>query len=546
LTRRRDYAEIAKGNPGVHQIVQSPVWTTWWWGMASVRYVNAFVQNTPVMFGTGHPTQFGVLLSEYQVNEYWDLRTSQLGLQRMRAYVVSLKQRLTIYNPTADDFAAASRNDYSGYPLLVVQKVRPDTDAQNLQYYLEDYAPKTLNAAVNTSQNQGTNSSQSSSVQHTVGSATSVTNTYETSVSAGFFGLDPTGSVTAGFSRSATTGAEKSQSKGRGEEHGVQSGTTSSMSIKDWGVYAFLDMDKQRPSWVWGQEYPWDVINFRSALGDGSENGEKVINLPQYVQALLCDGTNLFPPSHISQFGLNFVAHAKWLFYVAGDAGADDECVDFSHNLTYWTGMHSASGTAPNKVVTATIIPVAVDYPVEKLSLNLPELSLDPIRGAGPGNGAVVGFVKSEFIAPPSASGRFRLKSGANNLYITDGTGFACPSDEETVLTASGIAASFTLRFKVVDPDLQLSLHLKHWKTTSADCVLTLSVNGQKITRYVDAMNAGGGSDNITSVTLRNLDYTNPEFYDYLVMGVNTITIGIAPAVAGDPLGYALRALAVQ
>jgi hypothetical protein len=102
------------------------------------------------------------------------------------------------------------------------------------------------------------------------------------------------------------------------------------------------------------------------------------------------------------------------------------------------------------------------------------------------------------------------------------------------------------LQFKVIDPDLELSLHLKHWNTTTSACMLTLSVNKQEITRYVDAMNATSGTDNITRITLRNFDYTSPEFYDYLVMGLNTITLKIAPAEPCQTCGYALRALAVQ
>lgn len=516
--------------------------------MVKARYSNAFVQSTPIMLGNP-AAQFGVLLSEYDVREYYDLRTSMQGAAPMRAYIVTLKQRLTLFNSTAAGFGGQyPPTAYSGYPALAVQMVSPTTSAQSLQFYLEDYSPKTLNAAVNTSQNQGTNSSQSSSVQHTAGSSTSETNSYEVSGSIGFFGMDPTGSVGGGFSHSKTTTTESSATDALGQERGFQSGSASSMSVKDWACYAFLDNLKQQPSWVWGQEYPWNVIDFRNSTDD-TTTGSTTIDLPTYVQELLCDGSYLFPPSHIAQFGLNFVAHAKWTFYVQGPAGAEDETVNFAHSLTYWEGSHSSTGTSPALSLTASLAPIAINVPVETLTLDLPVLSLDPISSAGTGNGAVIGFVQSEFITPAGPTA-FRLKSGANNLYVSQGTGFDTLTNDDSILTASNISAQspaqLTIQFKVIDPALELSLYFKHWITTSTGCVMTLVVNGQSITRHIDAMNAGSGTDNITTVTLRSQDYTDPEYYDYLVMGLNTILVTITPTDGNQPAGYVLRALAIQ
>jgi len=510
--------------------------------MAKARYSNAFVQNTQITLGK-QANPFGTLLSEYQVSEYYDLRTNSAGAAAMRAYIVSLKQRLTLYNSTASGFAGPiPPNGYSGYPILAVQNVVPATSVQGLLFYLEDYSPKTLNAAVNTSQNKGVNSSDSNSVQHTTGSSTSVTNAYEVSDSVGFFGLDPTGSVSAGFSSSTTNTQEQSDSTGSSRARGAEASSGSSMSVKDWASYAFLDVAKQQPSWVWGQEYPWNIIDFRASK-DGT-----TIDLPEYVQGLLWDGAFLYPPSQISQFGLNFVAHAKWVFYLDGAAGTSDETVNFTHNLTYWTGSHVASGSP--MALSASVTCVAQNNPVETLTLNLPVLSLDPITYAGAGNGAVLGFVLSEFIMPPTAGATFRVKSAANNLYVSQGAGFDTLTSDDSVLTASNITvanpASLTVQFKIVDPILELSLHLKHWKTTSSGCLITLTVNGQTITRHIDAMNAGSGADNITTITLRNRDYTSPEYYDYLVMGVNTLTLTITPSDGNTAAGYALRALAIQ
>jgi hypothetical protein len=503
--------------------------------MPQVRYCNSFVKSTKVCNAS---EQFGVLLTEYQVNEYWDLRSET----PVRAYVVSMKQRVTINSKFSIEKTPIS--SYAGYPALVVQKVVPTTAVPGMEFYIEDYSPKTLNASVNTNQNQANDISKGTSAQHTVGSSTSVTNSYEVSASAGFWGLDPTGDVTAGFSSSTTNTNETSDSTGQSQQKGFQASTGSSMSIKDWASYAYLDCDKQQPAWVWGQEFPWNVIDFHSVR---SGSGEKYIDLPASVRNALFDRTFLYPPSHIALFGLNFVAHAKWVFYPSGNPSSDDELVRFKHRLSLWTGSHFLEGTELRVSLDNVLKDHPDKPPVDEVELNLPVLALDPITETGP-NGAVTGFVQSEFIMPPGEGANFRLKSGVNNLYIK-GTGFDKLSNDDTVLTASNIStkpASLTLQFKVIDPDLELSLHLKHWNTTTSACMLTLSVNGQKITRYVDAMNATSGTDNITRITLRNFDYTSPEFYDYLVMGLNTVTLEIAPAETCQTCGYALRALAVQ
>jgi len=442
--------------------------------------------------------------------------------------------------------AIIGTGDYPDYPILAVQGVQPASQAAGLDFYLEDYSPKTLNAAVSTSQNQGTNSTKANSVQHTTGSSSSNTNTYDVSVSAGFFGLDPTASVTAGYSTSSANTFEQSVGRGSSNERGMEAGSASLMSIKDWASYAFVDPVKQQLSWVWGQEYPWNVIAFNQVAPE--TDGQ--INLPPYVQALLFDGSILYPPSEISQFGFNFVAHARWVFYVTGEARPVDEKVSFTHTLSYWEGAHGVNTSVDPPVVAAILQNIATNVTIEALTLNLPVLSLRPVSEAGPGNGALVGFVVTEFITPPGR-GPFRLKSSANNLYVTNGTGFDPLTDADAVLTASSISsktpASFTVQFKIADPDIELSLHLRHWKIGAGSCSVAFAVNGRPpIVRHVDAMNAASGADNLTTITLRLRDYTNPDFYDYLVMGLNMIVVTVSPGDGAASCGYALRALAIQ
>jgi hypothetical protein len=514
----------------------------------NARYANAFVQSDAI--SQDEISQIGVLLSEYEVTQYWDLRTASSTPDGsfITAYIVNLRQRLTISNGTTVTFGAPI-TAYTSYPILAQQSVTPTWNADAaLVCYVEDYSPKTLNAAVSTSSNQGTNSSVASSTQHSSGSSTAVTNSYEVSATAGFFGVDPTGSVTAGFSSSTTQSQESSDSRGSTHELGAVSGNASAMSVKDWCSYAVLDPTKQNLSWIWGQEYPWNVIDFNSVSGDTQQ-----VDLPIFVQERLLDAGQapadnpfLYPPSQISQFGMNFVAHGRWVFLVPTPGPADEE-VTFNHVVNYWEGSHSVAGTAL-KAQFAQVGPAA-GFQLPAVVLNLPLLSLKPISALGSGNGAVVGFVASEFIAPPGPD-PFRIKSSANNLYVTKGTNFAASSGDDSVLSATvttAAPAGFTIQFKIDDPEIELALHLKHWKTDDGDCKVTFTLNGaSEVVRYVDALKAGSGADNLTTVILRLRDYTSQDFYDYLRMGLNQIDVAISPAEGSASCGYAIRALAIQ
>jgi len=517
----------------------------------TARYINALVQQSPVTIGATVPEQIGVLASLYEVKEYRDLRQSYGaagpvgGLKAMRGYIVSLHQKLSLSSTLANSFNALNQvTSYSGYPVLAVQMVTPSTTAAGLQFIIEDYHPRTLNASVSTSGNQSTSADQANSVQYSSGSSLAVTNSYEVSDSVGFFGEAATGGVSASMGHSTTSTTEQSKSQGHTSSQSALNGTGASMTVKDWASYAFLDSAKQTLSWVWGQEYPWNVIDYRNLQATAPQ-----IDMPPFVGKRLWDGTFLYPPSELSQFGVDFVATARWIFTLEGDAATTDEIVAFDHAITYWQGTHDSKG--------ASLVIAAANKAVDTVSLNLPLLALDPILATGSRNGAIVGFVKGEFICAPASNGApFRAKSGANTLYVT-GSGFDAPATNDTVLSASAVTAAApaqtTLYFKVTDELVELALHLKHWKLTDAGCVVTILVNEpdpahpvSPIVRHVDARESGSGTDNLTSVTLRSKDYTSNDFYDYLVVGLNTVTITVTPAEGQTTAGYALRAVAIS
>ena len=62
--------------------------------------------------------------------------------------------------------------------------------------------------------------------------------------------------------------------------------------------------------------------------------------------------------------------------------------------------------------------------------------------------------------------------------------------------------------------------------------MLTLTINGDTdnaITKYVDAAEAEGGENNITTIALRNQNYASVNYHDYLQLGLNAIQIDIQP-----------------
>ncbi len=75
---------------------------------------------------------------------------------------------------------------------------------------------------------------------------------------------------------------------------------------------------------------------------------------------------------------------------------------------------------------------------------------------------------------------------------------------------------------------------------------MTIVINGDAtITRFVDAAETGSGGDNVLVVVLRNKDFTSVDYCDHLQMGLNTVSISIAPLDGQEKAMYQLLALAV-
>ncbi len=107
-----------------------------------------------------------------------------------------------------------------------------------------------------TNVNNTASSSKDSSQQHTSGSTTSQSNSFGGSVSVGVTGEIPTAGASGNFEHSSSYTKENSDTNSKSNDKEKQLSEAASMSIKDWGSYAFLDTNQLKPQWVFAQEFP--------------------------------------------------------------------------------------------------------------------------------------------------------------------------------------------------------------------------------------------------------------------------------------------------
>ncbi|MGY2490459.1 hypothetical protein [Cupriavidus sp. CP313] len=477
----------------------------------------------------------GIARMRYEVRYIQDMR----NLASVRTYRIECTQRVIIPNSGGYSTTPGAVTSFDSYPALLMSSttLTVSTDAQAR---LVNYAPKTMNTAIMTSVSNSTGSSNSYSAQRTSGSSVSQTNTYGGSVSMGVSGEDPTGSVSADYSHSSTT--ETSSSLSHGTDVGTNAGRDlgDQITVKDWGAYANLDSGGVTPTWVWGQEYPWDVIQYRNC------DSNNVVALPDFVVDRLYEDPGstsslVFPPSQLSLFGIDFTMKAHWMIDLP--AALTDQVVNFAHTLGYMEGSHGnyipQTGAA---VQQATLEQRAIEPFGPASSFDLTLLGLDPIVDGSAKNGAVIGFIAQKFIVAPSGGAAFKIISEANNLQVT-GSGF---DDVMSTSFSENGQATLTFNFKVVDTIHEYALYFKHWNTSAVGCAMSITVNdNDPLVRHVDTQEGEGGDNNMLAITLRNRDYSSIDYHDYLQLGMNTIVVTITPDTANAGAGYYLRALAI-
>lgn len=481
----------------------------------------------------GGSTRYGTAIVKYEVHKYTDVRN--LGVKA--GYLVSCTQRLRVANRTPPELVLTPQaTGYSYYPALILNQIVLRTAGANAATAtLIGYSPKTLNASVQSTRNVSSSSDSSFQQEHTSGSSSSQTNSFGVAGGIGFFGDLPTGDFSLNSESSVTKESSVSDSTGRSTGQASELSDSSSMSVKDWASFAAVDVANQAPSWTWSQEYPWNVMLFRAK--DAQQN----IVLPPFVLDRLyqkpANGpATVFPPSELSLFGVDLVAKCAWLV-IPDPAVPDSDHVTVEHTITLAEGSHGIDGS---------VFRVTLNYhdDIGKLSspaLELGRLALDPISEEEDQLDAAVNFAEDPFQIAPVNGKDFLATSRSNKLRLS-GQGFG--PDMSTDFSHGPVALH--IDFKVADDQEDVTLFIKHWKTSPTGSMLTIVVNGDNartIIKHVDSPEGDGVDKNITSITLRNRDYLSSDYCDLLAMGLNTVDITVTPD--GSGAAYRLRAVAI-
>ncbi|MDX2050101.1 MAG: hypothetical protein SFT93_02870 [Rickettsiaceae bacterium] len=483
-------------------------------------------------------TVIGTTIVQYETREYNDVR----NLDNKKSYLVNCTQRIVIPNMNVYDPNPSLRTSFTNYPVLLTNNIAISGDI--LHSTLISYTPKTLNTSINTdssaSNSSGSSTGTSFSKGYTSGSSTSQTNSYGVSISAGFIGFAPTANVSADYSSSSddtkTNTNSSSSSNNRDVSSDSQFTDGSSMSIKDWGSYAIIDQNNQSPTWVWGQEYPWNVMLFNYYYDQTSQQFFIPDNIMQRLFETNKENVTIVsPPSQLSLFGVDFVSKASWIVTFNKEAVVEPQ-IQLKHELEYITATHQTNN---NKNQVSINNNGSFGFTSETMDLRL--LALEPL-----GNGSVTGFLPDKFAIKPQKGSNFSISSGSNNLLIRGG-GFT----EIMSTDFSDGTVAIDIFFKVIDSNLDYTLYLKCWKTTEMGSLMNIVFNKNSdtsIVKHIDSQEAQGGEENLIAITLRNKDYASLDYHDYLNMGLNQISITITPSDTlspTNPCGFAIRALAI-
>ena len=201
---------------------------------------------------------------------------------------MSCVQRVRVYNLKSRFDAKYIPQSYDFYPALLLVAIKPVV-APGTKLRLVDYSPRTLNSSVSMESSESKNDDRSVTRQHTSGSSLTTTNSFGVNASlspgAGPEGPSLSGSIGGSFEHSTAVASSTEEMMAAMASHGLQSTGGASMVLKDWASFATVhEHAGEAPwvEWVWGQEFPWDVFQYRN-------NAQDHVVLPQFVQDRLCD-----------------------------------------------------------------------------------------------------------------------------------------------------------------------------------------------------------------------------------------------------------------
>ena len=530
---------------------------------------------------TAGGTLIGSVTFEYMVTSYDDLMVrdaASIDKAKTRQYLVSCTQRINIFNATGlvvspIPLESTDTPCYKNYPVMISTFLTPTVAEGHVQ--LVEYSPHTVNTVVQSSGTSGISASdsQSSSVNKTVGSTTSQTNSYGAQVN-----ISETPGVSLNYEHASTTthDRQKTTSNDSSASSSSDSSSSASMSVKDWGSYALVNQKTCSPTWLFGQEYPWSAIDCR--MTDSTtfpENPNQVrIVIPETMAGRLWDNVSLYPPSELAMFGINFLMKAQWLASVPYGKSSR---ITVASSIHYYTASHSlvqvpAQGTSPNQIPAHAESAVYIDKGATLLEstdnlatkLDMALMALHPLGfQAQP---SVIGFIPAKYTLAPAVGTQsaqpvaFQAFAASNTLLAGDTTSYPKPAVGagfnalDTVLnanfTAQCQALEITAYFKVADVVGEYVLRMKHWYVGTVGAMLTFTFNNDnstKIIKFVDDLEGEGGENNLLVLALRSQDFGSTDYHDYLQLGLNSVAIKIEPiggAYAG--CGYQLRAMSIE
>lgn len=447
-------------------------------------------------------------------------KINTLNLATKPVYIIKTALRVSIYNNQVFNLAAGSILAYQNYPALFSfkQTLTSLAPAEKDSFRLLSYAPQTVNSSVTVSRSDSDVAGVTNSAQQSIGSSTSQTNSFGVNAQGGIMVALPLFTVGANYDYAYTSAQSQERGTATSAQSEEQTGNADSYSIKDWGVYAQVNRGKLEAGWICGQEYPWNVLQYRTQNSSGN------IDLPEPVVARMLEGNCVLPPSQLSQFGTDFTFTAEWSFTpTEANVNLDTPLLSIPLTIAYVLASHQRLGFSPPYHLAASLSqPSTSNFDLILNWGQLECLALNPVIAAR--NDASLNFQKVPAARFPTGPSRpLTLTSPTNTLFFT-ASGF---SPGMIVDVAQG-PASYTLKFKLTDTVGELSLYLKHWKLDPAGLVLTITINEFTLpVQYVDALQGEGGMGNRTTIGLRSTDYMAEDFADYVIVGLNTITVTV-------------------
>jgi hypothetical protein len=458
---------------------------------------------------------FGKSIVKYRLVKHDQVENLDAG----SGYILMMTQRIIIPNPNPPPIGASSLKSFSDYPAIITNDVKITPPARAVATLLGMF-PKTLNSCVSTTTSAEKGTNASNSTMNTSGSSSTNVNTFGVSVGGGFFGDMPTGTLTAEYSHSWEKTHSRSSSVGHDSSANQAFTDMDSMSIKDWSSYGYVP-DELNPCWMWGQSYPWDVVQYNQDDGKGG------IILPMFVQDRMrsvygSDKFMVMPPSQLSLLGLDFTMKAAWLIEFNDDP-VMDESIAITSTVASLSATHlvKSDGTV---FATLQSMSDAKTCTISSPKLDLSEYALAPIIFSENTHAAVSLSSGKFLVAPSDPSKEFKARSEDNNLLIT-GKGFG-----GDMIAKFSSPVSFNLTFKIADTENEYALALLHARgQESPDCILTITINGNELQDVmVQDEKSKSPNNNLSVLSLRNLNISDMNFHDYLKVGTNVIEIAVS------------------